>query len=88
MLNMNLDTQLDRSNNLHILSQTGAHFTTYFVINPDGDLIKRQTYEFAVRPHLKFDENVNVMVSGATRQERDTDLPRPLPAEMKPAELK
>jgi len=44
MLNMNLqDTQLDRASNLHLLYQVGAHASCYTVMNPAGELIKRET---------------------------------------------
>ena len=78
MLNINLpETQLDRTSNLHILYQIGAHTSRYSVISPDSDLIKRQTYEFTTHPRLKFDEQGNLEVAGATRTERPDDLPRP-----------
>ncbi len=77
MLNINLpETQLDRASNLHILYQIGAHTSCYSVISPDGDLLKRQTYEFTSHPRLKYDEQGNLMVAGATRLEKPSDLPR------------
>ena len=78
MLNMNLqDTQLDRFNHLHLLYQIGAHSSCYTMLSPDGELLKRQTYEFTTHPRLKFDEGGNIAVAGATRLERPDDLPRP-----------
>jgi hypothetical protein len=80
MLNMNLqDTQLDRASNLHLLYQIGAHSSCYTEIDPDGNLLKRQTYEFTTHPRLKYDEKENIFVVGATRAERPDDLPKPDP---------
>ena len=91
MLNNNLlDTQLDRVSNLHLLYQVGAHSSCYTMISPDGELLKRQTYEFTTYPRLKYDENGNVAVAGAARTEKPDDLPRPKidAGEMKTPELK
>jgi len=78
ILNMGLeDTQLDRLSNLHLLYQIGAHTASYMVLSPDGELIKRQTYEFTAHPRLKYDEEGNIAVAGASRLPRPDDLPRP-----------
>lgn len=84
MLNINLpDTQLDQMSNLHVLYQIGPHSSRYVMISPDGDLLKRQTYEFTARPRLRYDELGRVVVAGATRLEKPNDLP---PPEAPPAE--
>jgi hypothetical protein len=78
MLNISLpETQVDRLSNLHVLYQIGAHSSCYTVFNPDGEITKRQTYDFEVRPRLRFDEEGNVVVSGAVRRAKPDDLPPP-----------
>lgn len=85
MLNMNLqDTQLDRLSNLHVLYQVGAHTSSYVMINPDGELMKRQTYEFTTRPRLRIEDDGRVVVVAAARVERPNDLPVSLPEKAEP----
>jgi hypothetical protein len=89
MLNMNLqDTQIDRASNLHLLYQIGAHSSCYTMINPDGELLKRQTYEFSAHPHLSFDESGAVTVVGAMRVAKPNDLPKAGAGEMNISEPK
>jgi len=71
------DTQVDRLSNLHVLYQIGAHSACYTVFNPDGEITKRQTYDFEVRPRLRSDEEGNVMVAGAFRRVKPDDVPPP-----------
>ena len=76
MLNISQpDLQVDRLSNLHVLYQIGAHAACYTVFNPDGEITKRQTYDFEARPRLRFDDEGNVVVSGATRRVKPDDLP-------------
>ena len=77
MINNLPDTEVDRASNLHILYQIGAHTSCYTVISPDGELLKRQTYEFTTHPRLKYDESGRLGVAGATRVEKPNDLPPP-----------
>jgi hypothetical protein len=78
MLNISLpETQVDRLSNLHVLYQIGAHSSCYTVFNPDGEITKRQTYDFEARPRLRFDEEGNVVVFGAVRRAKPDDLPPP-----------
>lgn len=78
MLNLSRpEAQIDRLSNLHLLYQIGAHAMCYAVINPDGILTIRQTYDFAGRPHLKFDPDGNVVVTDAIRRITPEDLPPP-----------
>ena len=83
MINNLPDTEVDRASNLHILYQIGAHTSCYTVISPDGELLKRQTYEFTTHPRLKYDENGSLGVAGATRLEKPNDLPPPQAVEPK-----
>lgn len=69
-------TQLDRFCNLHILYQDGSRTFNYSVVNPDGDLIVRQTHHYTDGPpRLRVDKEGNVMVMGGMRVLADSDLP-------------
>jgi hypothetical protein len=58
---------LDRSNRLHLLHQTGARVSTYYVINTDGDIESEESYEYVgMRPRLQMDEAGKVTVKGGT----------------------
>ncbi|MBI3418217.1 MAG: hypothetical protein HY043_23245 [Verrucomicrobia bacterium] len=72
------EPQVDRQSNLHLLFQTGARAFTYCVINPDGQLIGRQTHDYtSSRPTLKVDAEGNITVNGGARRLAATDLPEP-----------
>jgi hypothetical protein len=69
---------VDKFSNLHLLYQSGPHASSYFVVNPDGEIIKRQTYDFTPsRPRLTMDADGNFIVTGGTRRITRDDLPRP-----------
>lgn len=70
------EPQLDRQSNLHILYQRGRTSCSYIVVNPDGDILIRQTYEVAnSRPRLKYDEQGNILVAGGVRRYAQDDFP-------------
>jgi hypothetical protein len=70
------EAQLDRFNNFHVLMQTGARSFTYSVVNPDGNLIARQTHEYAYsRPTLKSTDDGRIFVMGGQRVASETDIP-------------
>ena len=72
------EPQLDRDSNLHLIFQTGARAFTYCVVNPDGQLIGRQTYDHTgIRPTLKSDNAGIITVTGGTRRIAATDVPDP-----------
>jgi hypothetical protein len=71
------DAQLDKKSNLHILYQNGPHSFNYTVVNPDGELVVRQTYAYTSRPKLKADADGKLVVAGGTRRVTSDDLPRP-----------
>jgi len=55
--------QLDKQNNLHVLYQSGRVACLYVSINPDGEILRRQTYEYAgSRPRLTADESGKISV--------------------------
>ena len=71
--------QIDKSSNLHVLYQTGAKSFNYSVINPDGKLLIRQTYEYSdTRPILRMDGEGRIFVGGGNRRISSDDLPLPL----------
>jgi hypothetical protein len=70
------EKQLDRESNLHVLYQTGARTFNFSVINPDGRLLIRNTYEYTEsRPVLRADREGRIFVSGGMRRPSSDDLP-------------
>lgn len=74
------ETQLDQSANLHVLNQYGARTFHYCVINPEGEMLARQTHEFSsTRPKLALDETGKISVQGGTQRPGATDFPAAAP---------
>jgi hypothetical protein len=74
----NPQPQLDRFSNLHVLYQTGARLFVHCLINPDGVLLARETFELSnTRPALRAEKDGRVTVVGGTRRPLATDLPPP-----------
>lgn len=72
-----VETQLDPSNNLHVLFQSGRASFLYCVIDPDGEQIVRQTHETTLsRPRLRVEDGL-VYVQGGQRKILLSDLPPP-----------
>jgi hypothetical protein len=70
--------QIDPSSNLHLLYQTGARSFNYSVVNPDGRLLVRQTYDYTeTRPGLRVDREGRIFISGGVRRPAQDDLPPP-----------
>lgn len=70
------EPQLDRYSNLHILYQRGRTTCSYTVVNPDGEILVRQTYEVAgSRPRLKLDDQGRIIVTGGVRRHATDDFP-------------
>jgi hypothetical protein len=70
------EAQLDRASNLHVLNQDGARSFNYSVINPDGDLLVRQTYDYTTtRPRLAPNAEGGVVIVGGERRLARSDLP-------------
>lgn len=82
------ETQLDPLSRLHLIYQSGARVFTYTVINPDGDIVKQEDYDYLnTRPRLQTDDKGNVTVYGGVRRVKPNldDLPvvkppSPIPA--------
>jgi hypothetical protein len=63
------EAQLDRLSNLHVLCQSGATAFTYSVLNPNGELIQHETYDYvSTHPRLGEDTNGNISVIGGVRR--------------------
>lgn len=70
------DTQLDRHSDLHVLFQSGASIFTYAVINPDGDLLKQEIYDYVkTRPRLGMSDDGTVTVVGGVRRLTEQEMP-------------
>ena len=72
------ETLMDRSNNLHVLLQTGAKTFTYAVVDPNGSLVARQFHEYGItRPSLRLTDDGQVLVEGGRRVLTWYDIPAP-----------
>jgi len=68
--------QLDKQNNLHLIYQSGRVACLYVIITPDGEILRRETYEYAgSRPRLIADEAGKISVAGGIRRPTPSDLP-------------
>jgi hypothetical protein len=77
--------QVDKFSNLHLLYQDGAHTFNYTVINTQGEVIARRTYDYVDRrPRLEPDMSGKILVFGGVRRPAPSDVP-PSPPET-PAE--
>jgi hypothetical protein len=75
------EPKLDRFSNLHLLYQNGPRSFLYIMVNPEGEVVVRQTYDLITsRPRLGTDTNGNLTVLGGTRRVTRDDLPPPQPA--------
>jgi hypothetical protein len=74
------EAQLDKAGLLHVLFQTGARSFLFCVINSSGEVIIRQTYDYAAtRPVLRATEEGRIFVGGGVRRVTAADIPAPLP---------
>ena len=79
------EPQVDKFSNLHLLYQDGPHSFNYTVVNPDGEVIARRTYDYVdKRPRLTPDAEGKVLVTGGVRRPTPRDIPPANPD--KPAE--
>lgn len=75
---------VDGESRLHVLHQDGARTSRYTVINPDGEIILRQLYEYSqVRPRLAAtaDNKIGVSGPGIARRLDKGDVPASKPPE-------
>lgn len=60
---------LDKRSNLHVLFQSGARSFLYCVVDPDGRVVKQETYEYTgTRPRLMAGADGEVAVVGGVRR--------------------
>jgi hypothetical protein len=70
------EAQIDKQSSLHALFQTGARSFYYTVVDPDGALVVRHTYDYtATRPVLRVDKEGKIFVAGGVRRPSRDDLP-------------
>ncbi len=71
------EKQIDRASNLHVLYQYGARSFYYIIINPDGEITLRNTYDYAdrSRPVLQVNKEAEVLVYGGVRRPASDDYP-------------
>ena len=69
--------KVDKASNLHVLYQNGPRKFSYTVINPDCEIITRQTYDYTSRPRMIAVADGNITVEGGTRRIASDDLPAP-----------
>ena len=70
------ETQLDRLNDLHVLFQSGATAFTSCVVDPKGNVVTRDTYDYiGTRPHLTEDNGGNISIVGGVRRLTSSELP-------------
>lgn len=76
------EPQVDKFSNLHVLYQDGPRSFNYTVIDPEGDVLVRQTYMYTPsRPRLAVGEDGLIKVIGGTRRVTSRDIPPPNMAE-------
>jgi hypothetical protein len=72
------EPKIDRANRLHVLYQHSARGYLYFVISPEGELVRRETHEItSSRPRLQRDESGEYFIAGGARRYLASDLPAP-----------
>ena len=79
------EPQVDKFSNLHVLYQQGPRSFDYTVVNPEGEIIARRTYDYTdKRPRLQPDAEGKILVIGGARRPTSRDVPPSKPE--KPAE--
>jgi hypothetical protein len=80
------EKQIDRLGQLHLLYQYGARSFYYCIINPDGRLIVRLTYDYdgPSRPVLALNPQGHLTVRGGIRRPARDDYPPPPPPDPTP----
>ncbi|HLX69221.1 MAG TPA: hypothetical protein VKV04_06300 [Verrucomicrobiae bacterium] len=71
------EPQVDKQSNLNVLYQNGPRTFNYTVIDPDGNIILRQTYDYTSRPRLMPNADGEIAVVGGKRRVTHSDLPPP-----------
>jgi hypothetical protein len=75
------EPQVDRHSNLHLIYQSGPIAFTYLMFNPEGDVLKREAYDYVnTRPRLRVDDDGNIVVIGGVRRQSTDEMPAPMAA--------
>ena len=83
------EAKLDRLSNLHVLYQSGAQAFTYSVVNPNGDILQREMYDYAnSRPRLTVNDNGDIAVVGGVRRVKPVEIPQVKPPNEVPVQAK
>jgi hypothetical protein len=70
------DEQLDHASNLHVLFQSGGSIFTYAEVNPDGEIVKQEIYDYInKRPRLNIGDDGTVTVLGGVRRLNPEEMP-------------
>ena len=70
------EAQLDRFSNLHVLFQDGASSFSYSVVNPGGDIVRQEIYDYvSTHPRLGVNEDGDIVVIGGVRRVNPGELP-------------
>jgi hypothetical protein len=73
------EAQVDKTSHLHLIFQTGARSFLFYVLNPNGAVVLRQTYDYAAtRPTLRSTDEGWIFVSGGARRVTAGDIPTPV----------
>jgi hypothetical protein len=79
------EPRVDQRSHLHLLYQNGAHTFSYTVINPDGEIVVRQTHDYiGSRPRLQTGNDGKISVIGGARRVTSNDFPVPPKKEDEP----
>jgi len=84
------EPQIDSQSRLHVLYQNAAKTFAYLIVNPAGDIVLRQTFEYTdTRPRLRLDpDSGKITVVGGQRRAADDDFPAPVKFKDEVKELK
>lgn len=67
------EAQLDTASDLHVLYQDGASTFVYAIVNPGGEIIRKDRYDYVnAHPRLRQDDNGNISVFGGVKR---TEVP-------------
>jgi hypothetical protein len=71
-------TVVDARSRLHLLHQSSGRGYLYHLIDTDGQLLERRTYEITQgRPQLRMNDSGDVLVIGGVRRFSQSDYPPP-----------
>lgn len=80
------EARLDRLNRLHVLYQSSARTFNYSIINPDGDIMRQENYDYLdTRPRLQTDDAGDITVLGGVRRVKVDEIPFVQPPSAPPA---